>query len=285
MERIDVDGMSMSWLEEGQGDPVVVLVHGIPTGAALWRKVLPQLHGVRAIAWEMPGYGKSIPEGRNRDISVSAQARYLRAFLHRMEIPRAVLVGHDIGGGVVQVAALREPGLCEGLLLTNAVGYDSWPVPAIKAVARFGPVLDRVLPKALFGRLFVASMKGAHDDPEVARESGQVHWASYQECDGAAAFIRQARALDVHDTLAVQDALPTLRTKPTRVVWGAADAFQKVGYAHRFARDLDAPLELIEGGKHFTPEDHPDVLARAILDLCEEVRRGREPQVGAKSPS
>lgn len=51
--------------------------------------------------------------------------------------------------------------------------------------------------------------------------------------------------------------LETAPALPARVVWGAADQFQKLHYGERLARDLDAPLRRIDGGKHFTPEDHP----------------------------
>lgn len=81
---------------------------------------------------------------------------------------------------------------------------------------------------------------------------------------------RQVSALDVRDTLAVQDQLPGLRM-PARVVWGVADQFQKVEYGERFARDLGTTVHRIEGGKHFTPEDHPGVLAEEIRGLVDEV--------------
>jgi pimeloyl-ACP methyl ester carboxylesterase len=81
-------------------------------------------------------------------------------------------------------------------------------------------------------------------------------------------MVRQVQALDVHDTLAVADRLPDLDL-PARIVWGEADQFQKLEYGERLARDLRAPLRRIPGGKHFTPEDHPDVIAEetgALLD-------------------
>jgi pimeloyl-ACP methyl ester carboxylesterase len=90
---------------------------------------------------------------------------------------------------------------------------------------------------------------------------------------------RQVTALDVADTLAVQDQIASLDV-PARVVWGVADQFQKVRYGERFARDLGTTLRRIEGGKHFTPEDHPDVLAEEITSLVAEVGEaaGRRPR-------
>ncbi len=129
----NVDGTPVRWLEQGSG-VAVVLVHGIPTSPALWRHVLPLLPGLRVLAFEMTGYGQSIPAGRTRDISVGAQADRLNAWLDHLDIDRAVLVGHDLGGGVVHIAAVRRPELCAGLLITNGIGYDSWPIPSVKAM-------------------------------------------------------------------------------------------------------------------------------------------------------
>jgi pimeloyl-ACP methyl ester carboxylesterase len=48
---------------------------------------------------------------------------------------------------------------------------------------------------------------------------------------------------------------------PARVVWGAADRFQRLPYGQRLAWDLRTELRRIEGGRHFVPEDHPERLA------------------------
>ncbi len=48
--------------------------------------------------------------------------------------------------------------------------------------------------------------------------------------------------------------------------------FQKIEYGERFARDLGTTVQRIDGGRHFTPEDHPDVVAAAVKDLVAEVR-------------
>lgn len=65
--------------------------------------------------------------------------------------------------------------------------------------------------------------------------------------------------------------VPLCYLVPARLVWGEADEFQKVEYGRKFARDLDAPLRLFPGGKHFTPEDHPDIIAEEIMKLVKTV--------------
>lgn len=57
-------------------------------------------------------------------------------------------------------------------------------------------------------------------------------------------------------------------------MWGEADQFQKLEYGERLSRDIAAPLRRIPGGEHFTPEDHPDVLAEELHPLLHDVRTG-----------
>lgn len=266
----DVAGIPMRWEEVGAGVPVVLL-HGIPTGPALWRHVTPRVHRARLLAWEMVGYAASIPAARGNDISVAAQATHMARWLDALGLDRVVLCGHDLGGGVAHIFAVRHPERCAGLLLTNCIGYDSWPIPSVKMLRAMGGLVRR-LPDAMVrdGILRMLMMRG-HDSRQVADESLEVHWRHYDEHGAGESMIRQMRALDVGDTLAVAPRLPGLRGTPARVIWGAADQLQKIAYGERFARDLGVPLERIEGAKHFTPEDHPDRIAAALQSLVDEV--------------
>lgn len=277
----DVRGTAMRWHEQGAGEPVIFL-HGIPTGPRLWRHVLPRLEGtpgVRALAWEMVGYGTSIPAGEDRDISVARQAEYLAEWMDALGIESAVLVGHDLGGGVAQIAAVRHPERVRGLVLMNAICYDSWPIPSVTALQQVAPLLKR-LPDAAVWPILATLMARGHDDLARARESLRVHWQPYAASGGAGrALARQVRSLRTADTLAVADALPSLDL-PAALVWGAADQFQKVGYGYRLAHDLGARLERVEGGRHFVPEDHPGRVAAAVGALLGPGGRGKGRQAG-----
>lgn len=270
---LKVDGITMSWLEQGEGVPVILL-HGIPTSPELWRHVMPRLTGMRVLAWEMVGYGQSIAAGKGRDLSVAHQAEYLAAWMRQIGIEKAILAGHDLGGGVAQILAVRHPELCGGLLLTNAIGYDAWPIPSVKAL-RATAALSRHLPDPLFKALLMNLFVRGHDDSDEAKAAFHVHSRNYLDDGGAAALIRQIEWLDVSDTLAIERSVSELAI-PARIVWGAADGFLTIDYAERFASDLRAPLRRIPGGKHFTPEDHPDIIAKEISALVRTVHSAAE---------
>lgn len=271
MERTArVSDIDMRWLETGSGFPVV-LIHGIPTSPELWRHVVPQLEGCRVLAWEMVGYGESMAAGEGEDLSISKQADYLASWLNSLEIRQALLVGHDLGGGVTHILAVRQPDLVAGLVLTNTIGYDSWPIPSVKAMRAARGAIRHLPPKAVAGFLRSFFYRG-HDDRSMAAESADIHLRRYERNGGPAALARQVAALNVNDTLAVQDRISQIQV-PGAVVWGEADQFQKIRYGERFARDLKAPLHRIPGGKHFTPEDHPRDLAAAIREILEQMPR------------
>ena len=269
---VDVEGIRMRWEEEGEGPPVV-FIQGIPPSPRLWRHVVPGVQGARSLAWEMVGYGASIEEDWDRDISVAKQADYLASWMREVGLESAFLVGHDLGGGVAQILAVRQPQLVRGLVLTNSICYDSWPIPSVKAMGAMGAAVER-LPNSVFRQVYSTFLHRGHDNRACAKESIEEHWPYYERAGGAAAMIRQVRSLDVNDTLAIADQIPNLNV-PARLVWGAADQFQKIGYGYRLAHELGALIERIEDGKHFVPEDHPERVAAAVNELLEQAAPGR----------
>jgi pimeloyl-ACP methyl ester carboxylesterase len=266
---VEVNGIHMRWEEKGEGQPVV-FVHGIPTSPRLWRHVISRVSGARSMAWEMVGYGASIEEGEGHDILVAKQAEYLAAWMRTVGLDEgAVIVGHDLGGGVAQILAVHNPELVRGLVLTNAICYDSWPIPSVKAMRAVGAAVERLPDTLLRYNLYVGLFLRGHDDLARAKESFGEHWPYYQRAGAGATLMRQVRSLDVQDTLTIADRIPALNV-PARLVWGAADRFQKIGYGYRLAYELGASMERIEGGKHFVPEDHPKPVARAVNELLEQ---------------
>jgi pimeloyl-ACP methyl ester carboxylesterase len=223
---------------------------------------MPLLPDARVLAWEMVGYGQSWEAGEGRDISVKAQAGYLLDWLDELEVKRAVLAGHDVGGGVAQIVAVRARERVAGLVLSNSIAYDSWPIAPVKVTRALGPLTSRT-PPALLKRQLALFLRPGHDSAERARESFEAHWPGYEHPRGAAALVRQMKSLRTEDTLEIADRLPELEL-PAAIVWGAADRFQPIDYGERLALDLGAPLDYIPGARHFVPENHPERMAAAI---------------------
>src|SRR6201992_2010989 len=88
---------------EAAGDPSatpLVFLHGIGGAARAWRGQIAAFSDrYRAMAWDMPGYGGSAPLA---SVSIATLAEALQDFLQAIGGPRPVLVGHSIGGMIVQ---------------------------------------------------------------------------------------------------------------------------------------------------------------------------------------
>ena len=107
---VEANGIRLHVAEMGQG-PAVVFCHGWPETWYSWRHQLPALAraGFRALAPDMRGYGRSdAPE----PIEAYTQLHIVGdmvGLIDALEIPDAVIVGHDWGAPVAWNAALMRP--------------------------------------------------------------------------------------------------------------------------------------------------------------------------------
>lgn len=270
-----VNDILMRWEEHGSSEPdaiPVIMVHGIPTQPRLWRYVIPQLSlvGVRCLAWEQVGFGWSMEQGLDRDISVARQADYLHDWLQQLGIREAVFVGHDVGGGVVQQLLVKHPALCRGLVLADCVAYDNWPVAAVRAAKQQTALISK-LPPALLKPIFLTGLANlGHDHAGRRKESAELHWQPYSRGIGPKAFAHQLDHMSAKDTEALAGKLSAIGGVK-RVVWSDADPLD-FATGQRLAEELGAPLTRIPKGRHFSPEDHPDVIASAINEVLAQVR-------------
>ena len=259
-----VDGLRMAHRRAGSGDPVV-LVHGIPTSSRLWDGVGADLatdHDV--IAVDMVGFGDS-SKPLDRDVSIAAQAGYIAGLLDALGLERVTLVGHDIGGGAAQVFAVEHGDRLAALALVDAVCFDSWPVPEMKALRTSEPVTSK-LPPGWVTKTLEAGMRREVSNPQAHGAVAASLRAWDADADALAAFFHNADALDSRHTMAVAPRLGTIAV-PTQVVWGANDRFQDPSWGERLRDAIPgAGLSTLDAG-HFVPWERPHELAAEIRAL------------------
>jgi haloalkane dehalogenase len=104
--------------DHGSGAAVVFL-HGNPSSAHTWRKVLPLIGTGRLIAPDLIGMGRS---GKPvSDYRFADHARYLEALFDALGLDEVVLVGHDWGGSLAFDWAARHPGRVRGLAFFETI--------------------------------------------------------------------------------------------------------------------------------------------------------------------
>ena len=116
----DLDGVTLHYLEAGQGD-VVVLVHGIPQTSHEWRYVMPRLaERYRVIAPDLRGLGDSSRPAAGYDKKTLAND--LWQLLHgHLGIDRFFVAGHDWGGPVAFSLAAQHPDAVRRLAILDVV--------------------------------------------------------------------------------------------------------------------------------------------------------------------
>jgi len=255
----------MAYRHAGEGESVI-FVHGIPTNSGLWRNVMPILADRFSLyAPDMIGYGAS-DKPTDQDLSVAAQADYLADFMDAVGIESAHLVGHDIGGGVVQVFAVRNPSRVKKIGLLDSVAYDSWPEPGIARLKE--PVWDEIMQRLDLAKGFRKGLEqGMVQKDRITDEVVNRYADPFRDLEGRMAYLRAARSLDNRDLLDIREEVEAI-DKPVLILWGAEDVFQKVEYGRRLADALaDAQLHVIEGAGHFLPEDQPETVAQYVRDF------------------
>jgi haloalkane dehalogenase len=266
--------------ERGAGAPAVFL-HGLPLCSYQWRDVVESVAAPtrRCIALDTMGLGYT-EVAPGQDVSFAAQAQMLAAFLDAKAIDRVDLVGNDTGAGISQVFAATHPERVRSLTLTNCEVHDLWPNALLRGFyegvatgavpAGFRRMLDDLaLAHAQLGAL-------VYEDAATLTSDGvRVCLAPLVSSDARVAQLQglcdwpKSRA----ELVACADRQKT-STIPTQVIWGDGDV---VFDAQPSLAWLEANLgglrkiTRVPGAKLFFPEEHPQLVSRALEALWSSV--------------
>lgn len=259
--EVQVDGEPTSYLTAGHDGPPVLLLHGT-YWSRVWLPVLGHLAdaGLRPLAVDLPGLGRSGGRLTPETATVPALADWVTRFASALHLPRPVAVaGHDIGGAIAQHLLAHDLLEVSRLALVNSVLYDSWPAPH---VARFreGDTAEDVL--AARRQAVTRVLGSAATEPLIADYVDP--WT-----DGRVrrSWMALAAAADNRYTL---DLVPALRrpTTPKLLIWGEDDLHEKVEYAERFASEIPhTSLVRIPHADHIPTENAPADIGRALTDF------------------
>lgn len=263
---VKVDGIATSYLSAGDSGPVVLMLHGT-YWSRVWQPVMDDLGaaGMRAIAVDLPGFGRSAGELTVADASIPALAAWVVRFAEALGLSGPIgLAGHDIGGGIAQRVLIDGKLNVTRLALMNAVMFDSWPVPG---VARFRD--PEVAAATTPEEVFVARRKSVIT--ALARPASEAEIAEYldpwTEPRVARSWLALAGAAWSHYTM---DLVPALRASdvPKLLIWGEDDTFQLIEHAERFVKEIPhTSLVRIPAAGHIPTENDPKTIARALIDF------------------
>jgi haloalkane dehalogenase len=265
--------LRMAYVEAGpaDGEPVLLL-HGEPSWSFLYRTMLPVLAdaGLRAIAADLPGFGRSDKPAEIGDYSFARLVEWVRAFaFDSLGLTGLTLVGQDWGGLIGLRLVAEHPGRFARVVAANTgLPTGDQPMPEVwlrfREVVRTAPTLD--IPR------LVQSGCQTTLSAEVL--------AAYQAPFPDPSYLAAPRAMPNLVPTSPDDPA----TEANRAAWQQLAEWRKpflVAFSDRDpitgamapilkqlipgAQGIDHPV--INGAGHFLQEDAGDRLAAAIVDF------------------
>ena len=277
--RIGVLDTEMSFVDTGQGDPIVFL-HGNPTSSYVWRNIIPYLNEYgRCLAPDLVGMGQSgkSPTSAYRFVD---HVRCLDAWFEALNLTRKVtLVVHDWGSALGFHRATRYPEQIKAIAYMEAIvmplqwedfGEAAGLFRALRSEKGEQMIFDEnffvetILPRSIFRELSDSEMT-AYRAPFFIPESRLPTLAWPREIpiegkpdDVAAIVERYGRGMS-------QSALPKL------LIRGEPGAIIK-GNSLEFCRKWQNQTEVTVRGLHFLQEDSPDEIGKALQKFVMSLR-------------
>ena len=282
-QHAQIHGSSMSYVDIGQGDPIVFL-HGNPTSSYLWRNVMPHVEGRgRLIAPDLIGMGDSDKledSGPDRYRFVEHR-RYLDGLLDALGVvDNVTFVIHDWGSALGFDWANRHRDSVRGIAYMEAIvkplTWDEWPPPVKPVFQGFrSPAGEKMI---LEQNAFVEMVLPGAVLREMSEDEMSVYRRPYTEPgEGRRPTLTWPRQIPIEgepeDVVAIveeygewlaQSDLPKLfvNADPGAILRGSA---------RDFCRSWPNQTEVTVAGSHFIQEDSPDEIGTALANWLNQI--------------
>jgi pimeloyl-ACP methyl ester carboxylesterase len=268
-------GLDFHVAEVGEGEDVVLCLHGWPQHWYEWRHLMPALADRhRVLAMDLRGFGWS--EAPRDGYEKENLASDVLAVLDELGIKRVKLVGHDWGGWIGFLLCLRAPERFDRFLALNILHPWVSPRGALPQAWRFTYQLVILAPGLGYrlhrsGRFVPRVLVGA------STERGCWDAATLHAFTDNLAEPERARAcVQMYRVFNLRELRPLLRgryakqrlTVPTLMLFGIDDAALRPELLAGYERHADdMRVELVEGCGHFIADERPDLVAERAREF------------------
>jgi pimeloyl-ACP methyl ester carboxylesterase len=262
-----VAGVTIHWAEIGKKTKAtpLVLLHGLQDCHLTWRRVVPALARDRQVLMlDLPGHGLS--ERPDVAYDLPWYARVTAAWLESLELDKADVVGHSLGGGVAQMMLLECSERIRRLVLAAPGGLGR-EITALLRLASFPLAVEH------FGQPFLGigmrlALRGVFLPEDLAALI-----AMNARTGSARAFARTVRDLvdwrgqrrRFYERAWEIDTLP-----PIALIWGKRDRVIPVRHAEAMAAQVDGvQVTVLEGCGHSLHHEQPERFARVVREFLD----------------
>ncbi len=272
-----VNGWRMHYVDEGDGDPVLLL-HGNPTWGFLYRDVIGPLvqSGRRVIVPDMIGFGLSEKPTREHAHTLDGHTANLVSLVRQLGLTRVTVVCHDWGGPTGLSFAMSNPERIRALVVMSTW---AWPHPPAEFHTRVFPWRLMHAPLVgpyLLGRHNALAGRGVYlsvvDRDKFRREAQLIYEAVLPDTEARLLTWVWPRWIPLDDNACAMDRFVWLEQElkksklPAMIVWGREDeVFDAATFADRFKQLLPhAEGPHLVTGRHVLQEDSGPEIAELI---------------------
>jgi pimeloyl-ACP methyl ester carboxylesterase len=282
---IRTNGVDLQLIDHGSGTPLLLL-HGFPDHAMVWRPLLERLSGsCRMIAPDQRGYRHSSRPDGVEAYTIDHLVADLAGLLEALGLPRVHVCGHDWGGVLAFALAARRPDLIAGVVALNTASAGVlqdmiWSDPGQRAASQYITRLRSAEADAIFSEANVdVLIERFLGDPRQRDLLSEADIAVYRDAwtqpgvwQAMLAWYRAA-PFDVPAPDATPDrAETTIRHEPINcpvlVIWGDRDTVFVPAMADALAAVcLDCSVVHLPDAGHVPQRDAPDTCAQLIAEF------------------
>ena len=268
----DIEGLRMHYVDEGPRDAEpILMLHGEPSWSYLYRHMIPPVAdaGLRAIAPDLIGFGKSDKPVRRTDYTYARHVSWMRQFIEALDLSNITLFCQDWGSLIGLRVAAETPGRFARIVLANGGLPDgSQQMPRVFQIWR---AFSRWSPWFPIGRIIQSGTIAELSEEVVAAYDAPFPSARYKA--GARQFPR------------LVPCTPDDPAAPAnRAAWQAFGAWEKpflTSFSNRdpitrgadkvFVKHVpgarDQAHTTIRNAGHFLQEEKGPELARVVIDF------------------
>ena len=279
------DGRALRWVEAGSGEPAVICDAALgEPGSLAWAGVMAIVAPwTRVLAYDRAGIGASDPAAA---LSLGSQIGDLAAVIREAGNPPCIVVGHSLGGLLVQLAALRYPDLVAGLVLVDPA-EDQFlaalpPEEARQGIALGETVLTAYADGTLAGLVrdtFGPFARQVTGDPQIQAQILD----AYVSC-----YVKQSQARMVGDEyqllfdslpairqLRAEDALPDIPVAVLSATTGTPREQREIYTSYHAVLAASVPRGrhiVLADTSHAVNQERPAEIAGAIGEMITDIR-------------
>jgi len=270
-DQTSIEPESLASPANASTNDTLLMVHGNPTWSFYYRNLIKAFaSSLHCVAPDHVGMGLSDKPEDHR-YSLNQHTTNLCQFVERLELRNIHLMVHDWGGAIGLGMAVKMPERIKSLIITNTAAFPPPYIPRRIQACRtpiLGPWMLRTLNVFPRTAIRMATEQPGGLSSQVA--SGfMAPYDSYANRVGVNGFVFDIPANSKHPTWQVlqklESELPTLRDKPTQLIWGMKDWCFRPECLERFESIFaNASTRRINDAGHYVNEDAMDEVIKVV---------------------